>query len=87
MRGRHRRGIQQAIAETLRAEILQQAPGARLASLEVLAARFGASPKTVATALQTLAREGLVVIRPRVGVFVADQAANSGSSSSSTSSS
>ncbi|MDR7414887.1 MAG: winged helix-turn-helix domain-containing protein [Armatimonadota bacterium] len=87
MRGRHRRGIQEAIAEALRTEILRQPPGARLASVDVLAARFGASPKTVVAALQALAREGLVVIRPRVGVFVAGQAANSGISSSSTSSS
>ncbi|MCS7173942.1 MAG: GntR family transcriptional regulator [Armatimonadetes bacterium] len=87
MRGRHRRGIQHTIAEVLRRELLQQPPGARLASVDVLAARFGASPKTVLSALQALAREGLVVIRPRVGVFVAGQLpANSRSSTGKTSS-
>ncbi len=86
MRGRHRRGIQAVIVEALRAEILRQRPGARLEPVDVLAARFGASPKTVVAALQELARAGLVVIRPRVGVFVADQARNSRTSSSSSSS-
>lgn len=49
------------------------APGDRLPSIRALAADLDADHRTVAKAYRGLEREGLVEIRPRSGVYVADQ--------------
>ena len=65
------------IANTLRKRIensLQTRallPGDRLPSTREIGSEFGADPRVVLAAYQTLAHDGLVVLRPRSGVFVA----------------
>lgn len=65
------------IANTLRKRIensLQTralSPGDRLPSTREIGSEFGADPRVVLAAYQTLADDGLVVLRPRSGVFVA----------------
>jgi len=72
-RKRQRGDAARVIVEVLRAEVCAKPPGTRLLPVGVLAARFGASLGTVLAALRELAREGWIVIRPRVGIFVADR--------------
>lgn len=74
VQGRRSGDATRAIVEALRAEVRTKPPGTRLLPVGVLAARFGASPGTVLTALRELTREGWIVIRPRVGIFVAHRA-------------
>jgi DNA-binding transcriptional regulator YhcF (GntR family) len=52
-------------------------PGDRLPSLRDIGAEFDADARTVMTAYRRLAAEGLVRVRPRSGVFVAQPAARS----------
>lgn len=65
------------IANTLRKRIensLQTralSPGDRLPSTREIGSELGADPRVVLAAYQTLADDGLVVLRPRSGVFVA----------------
>lgn len=65
------------IADTLRKRIehsLQTralSPGDRLPSTREIGSELGADPRVVLAAYQTLANDGLVVLRPRSGVFVA----------------
>ena len=65
------------IIETLRKRIehsLQTralVPGDRLPSTREIGGELGADPRVVLAAYQTLADDGLVVLRPRSGVFVA----------------
>ncbi len=67
-----KRGIQERIAHQLRNRISrgELMPGAVL-SEGALAQEFGASRTPVREALKQLQAEGLIVIRPRVGTFVA----------------
>ena len=69
---RRRTAKQDMIAQTLRSQIVSKklSPGARLPNQLELVKRFGASAVTVQRALEQLARDGLVVSRPRQGVFV-----------------
>src|SRR5690606_27507982 len=63
--------------ETIRASILDGLflgtlqPGDRLPSMRTYARRLGVSPHRVLAAYALLEREGLVLRRPRSGVFVA----------------
>jgi len=65
------------IAETIRKRIehsLQTralSPGDRLPSTREIGSELGADPRVVLAAYRTLADDGLVVLRPRSGVFVA----------------
>ena len=65
------------IANTLRKRIensLQTralSPGDRLPSIREIGSELGADPRVVLAAYQALADDGLVVLRPRSGVFVA----------------
>jgi DNA-binding transcriptional regulator YhcF (GntR family) len=69
------------IANTLRKRIensLQTralSPGDRLPSTREIGSELGADPRVVLAAYQTLADDGLVVLRPRSGVFVAPASA------------
>lgn len=67
-----RRGVQQGVAEQLRSRITrgELMPGSML-SEAALAQEFGASRTPIREALKQLQAEGLVIIRPRVGSFVA----------------
>jgi DNA-binding GntR family transcriptional regulator len=67
-----RRGVQERVAHQLRNRIArgELMPGSML-SEAALALEFGASRTPVREALKQLQAEGLVVIRPRVGSFVA----------------
>lgn len=53
-------------------------PGTRLPSLRILAAEFDADPRVVLAGYRQLEQDGLVELRPRSGVFVADSAASAG---------
>lgn len=72
------------IADTLRKRIensLQTralSPGDRLPSTREIGSELGADPRVVLAAYQTLADDGLVVLRPRSGVFVSPVTALSG---------
>ena len=65
------------IAETLRKRIERSlqtralSPGDRLPSTREIGSELGADPRVVLAAYRTLADDGLVVLRPRSGVFVA----------------
>lgn len=69
------------IANTLRKRIensLQTralSPGDRLPSTREIGSELGADPRVVLAAYQTLADDGLVVLRPRSGVYVAPASA------------
>lgn len=76
-----RRGVatrQHEIAETLRQRILTGlhfgtlSPGDRLPSVRVLQAEMEADPRVVLAAYRRLERDGLVELRTRSGIFVAD---------------
>ncbi len=58
------------IAAELRTWISTAAPGVRLPSTRELAARHGAGPVTVQSAVRLLAGQGLIETRPGVGTFV-----------------
>lgn len=47
-------------------------PGTKLPSVRDLAPELGADPRVIAVAYRTLARDGLVEIRPRSGIYVAE---------------
>jgi DNA-binding FadR family transcriptional regulator len=49
--------------------------GAKLPSYRQLGAELGAAPNTVGEAVRSLAREGLVTVRPQSGVVVSDPSA------------
>lgn len=65
------------IANTLRKRIEHSlriralSPGDRLPSIREIGNELGADPRVVLAAYRTLAEDGLVVLRPRSGVFVA----------------
>jgi len=64
-----------AVADALRGQIGDGAkypPGARLPSYRQLAAQHGVAVNTAMAAVQALADEGLVTIRPSNGSFVRD---------------
>lgn len=63
------------LAAILRDDILngQIAPGARVPSETTLSQTYGISVKTVRRAVQVLRGEGLAVVSPGVGVFVAGE--------------
>ena len=69
-----------AIAEALRERVLGGVhlgtlePGAKLPSLRTIAEEMHADPRLVHTAYRQLAAEGLVQLRPRSGIFVANGA-------------
>jgi DNA-binding FadR family transcriptional regulator len=67
-------GSRLLIAARLRSDIEAgaYAPGAKLPSYRQLATDFGAARNTVMEAVQQLAREGLVTIRPQSGAVVSD---------------
>ena len=62
--------LRQRIAGGLQRGAMQ--PGDRLPPTRELSADLAADPRVVSAAYRTLADEGLVEIRPRAGVFVAD---------------
>lgn len=62
----------------LKAEIASLAPGDRLASSRDLVRRHSVSPVTVSRAVARLAAEGVVVIRPGTGTFVAPRRRRAG---------
>ncbi|GJG89323.1 hypothetical protein tb265_45040 [Gemmatimonadetes bacterium T265] len=64
--------IRQRLFSRLHLGLLQ--PGAQLPSARDLAAELGASRRAVLAAYQELAREGLVDLRPRSGIYVATPA-------------
>lgn len=53
-------------------------PGTRLPSVRTLAREFDANPRVVLAAYSQLEAEGLVELRPRSGMFVAESAVNAG---------
>ncbi len=53
-------------------------PGTRLPSVRTLAAEFDADPRVVLAAYRQLEVDGLVELRPRSGIFVADTAVSTG---------
>ena len=53
-------------------------PGIRVASVRRLAAEFGADPRVILAAYRQLELDGLVEIRPRSGIFVADTPVSTG---------
>lgn len=59
------------LAEFLRRQLSQQAPGTRLPTTRALASRHAVGPGTVQAALRTLTAEGRVETRPGDGTFVA----------------
>jgi DNA-binding transcriptional MocR family regulator len=61
------------IAQELRREVRDAAPGSRLPSTREIARRFGAGPATVQQAIGRLVAAGLVETRPGVGTFVLDR--------------
>lgn len=61
--------LRERITRGLRSEALK--PGARLPGVRELAAEFRSDPRVVALAYQTLAKEGLIEVRPRSGAYVA----------------
>jgi DNA-binding transcriptional regulator YhcF (GntR family) len=61
--------LQKRIEHSLRTRALS--PGDRLPSTREIGGEFDVDPRVVLAAYQTLAEEGLVVLRPRSGVFVA----------------
>lgn len=64
------------IVDQLRREVSGMTPGARFASENELASRFGVSRPTAAHALQELSNSGLVMRRVGSGTYVGDAAAN-----------
>lgn len=48
-------------------------PGAALLSVKAFAAKYAISPQSVARGLRSLVRQGLVISRPRQGLFVSSQ--------------
>ncbi len=69
--GRTTREIAGSVEAAVGAGALQ--PGAALPSVRSLAATLGVSPSTVAAAFAELRRRGVVVSRPRSGLFIADR--------------
>ena len=61
--------LQRRIEQSLRSRAL--APGDRLPSTRELGDEFDVDPRVALAAYQTLAEEGLVVLKPRSGVYVA----------------
>ena len=61
--------LRKRIENSLRTRALS--PGDRLPSTREIGSELGADPRVVLAAYQTLADDGLVVLRPRSGVFVA----------------
>ena len=61
--------LQQRIEHSLRTRALS--PGDRLPSTREIGGEFDVDPRVALAAYQALAEEGLVVLRPRSGVFVA----------------
>ncbi len=61
------------LADSLRTELRDLRPGARLPSSRTLVDRYRVSPVTVTRAIGLLAAEGLVVTRPGAGVYAADR--------------
>lgn len=67
--------LQKRIEHSLRTRALS--PGDRLPSTRELGSEFDVDPRVALAAYQALAEEGLVVLRPRSGVFVAPASAPS----------
>jgi DNA-binding transcriptional regulator YhcF (GntR family) len=65
--------MQKRIEHSLRTRALS--PGDRLPSTRELGSEFDVDPRVALAAYQALAEEGLVVLRPRSGVFVAPASA------------
>lgn len=61
--------LQRRIEQSLRSRAL--APGDRLPSTREVGGEFDVDPRVALAAYQTLAEEGLVVLKPRSGVYVA----------------
>lgn len=61
--------LQRRIEQSLRSRAL--APGDRLPSTREVGGEFDVDPRVALAAYQTLAEQGLVVLRPRSGVYVA----------------
>lgn len=67
-----REALRQRVVSGLHLGIL--APGERLPSARQVAGELGADYRVVAAALRDLEREGLVAVKPRSGIFVAETA-------------
>ena len=67
--------MQKRIEHSLRIRALS--PGDRLPSTREIGSEFDVDPRVALAAYQALAEEGLVVLRPRSGVFVAPASAPS----------
>jgi DNA-binding transcriptional MocR family regulator len=63
------------LAQQLREKLRGLEPGARLPTVRELVAQCGVSPVTVNKALSQLAQQGLVVVRPGSGTYVAERKA------------
>ncbi|PZA07652.1 MULTISPECIES: PLP-dependent aminotransferase family protein [unclassified Meiothermus] len=63
----------QTLAQQLRENLRGLEPGTRLPAVRELVARYGVSPVTVHKALRQLAQQGLVVVRPGSGTYVAER--------------
>lgn len=63
--------LRSRIVSGLHLEIL--APGARLPGVREIAREFGADPRTALAAYRALAAEGIVSIRSRSGIYVAEE--------------
>ncbi|HVS59341.1 MAG TPA: GntR family transcriptional regulator [Gemmatimonadaceae bacterium] len=68
--------MQKRIEHSLRTRAIS--PGDRLPSTREIGSEFDVDPRVALAAYQALAEEGLVVLRPRSGVFVAPASALSG---------
>lgn len=68
--------LRQRIVAGLHLGVLR--PGTRLPSVRMLAGELNADPRVVLAGYRELALEGLVELRPRSGIFVADTAVTTG---------
>lgn len=72
MASRSPRPAHHLLAQQLKEQLRGLEPGSRLPTVRELVARYGVSPVTVNKALGHLAQQGLVVVRPGSGTYVAE---------------
>ncbi|RIH88211.1 PLP-dependent aminotransferase family protein [Calidithermus roseus] len=65
----------QTLAQQLKETLRGLEPGSRLPTVRELVAQYGVSPVTVNKALSQLTQQGLVVVRPGSGTYVAERKA------------